>query len=211
MDVKEIGMRIKKARVFRNYTLDDIANEIGVAKSTVQRYENGLISKPKLPVLQAIADSLKVNPAWISGHDVPMITEESLEDILNHRLSEISMTLEDVSKKSGVSLYWLQHIGSFIPGQLGDYEIGYDWITKVAEVIGLSGGLLRAALAKQEVPLFDGPYPTLEEIKSDFENEDNEIEPQTLAAHKEGDNFTPEELEKIEEYKRLLLAARPKE
>ena len=33
----------------------------------------------------------------------------------------------------------------------------------------------------------------------------------TIAAHKEGGNFTPEELEKIEEYKKLLLAARPKE
>ncbi len=33
----------------------------------------------------------------------------------------------------------------------------------------------------------------------------------TIAAHKEGENFTPEELEKIEEYKKLLLAARPKE
>lgn len=35
-------------------------------------------------------------------------------------------------------------------------------------------------------------------------------EPTTIAAHKEGGNFTPEELDKIEEYKRLLLAARPK-
>lgn len=36
-------------------------------------------------------------------------------------------------------------------------------------------------------------------------------EPQiTIAAHKEDGNFTPEELEKIEEYKKLLLAARPK-
>lgn len=34
---------------------------------------------------------------------------------------------------------------------------------------------------------------------------------QTIAAHKDGENFTPEELEKIEEYKKLLLAARPKE
>lgn len=34
--------------------------------------------------------------------------------------------------------------------------------------------------------------------------------PMTIAAHKEGGNFTPEELDKIEEYKRLLLAARPK-
>lgn len=33
----------------------------------------------------------------------------------------------------------------------------------------------------------------------------------TFAAHKDGENFTPAELDKIEEYKRLLIAARPKE
>lgn len=33
----------------------------------------------------------------------------------------------------------------------------------------------------------------------------------TVAAHKDGENFTSEELEKIEEYKKLLIAARPKE
>lgn len=33
---------------------------------------------------------------------------------------------------------------------------------------------------------------------------------QTVAAHKEGENFTEEELKKIEEYKKLLLAARPR-
>lgn len=33
---------------------------------------------------------------------------------------------------------------------------------------------------------------------------------QTIAAHKENGDFTPEELDKIEEYKKLLLAARPK-
>lgn len=33
----------------------------------------------------------------------------------------------------------------------------------------------------------------------------------TVAAHKDGETFTPEELQKIEEYKKLLLAARPKE
>lgn len=31
------------------------------------------------------------------------------------------------------------------------------------------------------------------------------------AAHKDGENFTPDELQKIEEYKKLLIAARPKE
>ena len=33
----------------------------------------------------------------------------------------------------------------------------------------------------------------------------------TIADHKDGENFTPDELAKIEEYKKLLLAARPKD
>ncbi len=56
------------------------------------------------------------------------------------------------------------------------------------------------------------------ELKLDTEKlVDGEIVPHdtamssTVAAHKDGENFTPQELEKIEEYKRLLIAARPKE
>lgn len=36
-------------------------------------------------------------------------------------------------------------------------------------------------------------------------------QPHTIAAHKDGEHFTAEELEKIEEYKKLLIAARPKD
>lgn len=43
-------------------------------------------------------------------------------------------------------------------------------------------------------------------------DDDSSMQPITIAAHKDGENFTPEELQKIEEYKELLLAARrPKE
>lgn len=71
-DVKLIGERIKYARSLRNRTLDEVANDIGVTKSTIQRYENGLIGKPKIPVLESIAKSLRVNPAWVSGQNIPM-------------------------------------------------------------------------------------------------------------------------------------------
>lgn len=91
MNVKEIGERIKQARLFRNYTLNDIAQDIGVAKSTIQRYEKGLIATPKLPVLQAIAHSLKINSEWLLGQDVPMIDpdieyweNQTKQDILYH-------------------------------------------------------------------------------------------------------------------------------
>ena len=65
MGNKEIGLRIEQRRKELELTLDDVAQEIGVAKSTVQRYEKGTIEKIKLPVLEAIARVLNVNPAWL--------------------------------------------------------------------------------------------------------------------------------------------------
>lgn len=43
-----------------------------------------------------------------------------------------------------------------------------------------------------------------------YSNKQSGTESINLAAHKEGEDFTAEELSKIEEYKRLLIAARPK-
>lgn len=63
----ELGKRIETRRNQLGLTLDDVASQIGVAKSTVQRYEKGNIEKIKMPVIEAIARVLDVNPAWICG------------------------------------------------------------------------------------------------------------------------------------------------
>jgi transcriptional regulator with XRE-family HTH domain len=67
MSNPEIGKRIEFRRKQLGLTLDDIAIEIGVARSTIQRYEKGSIEKIKLPVIEAIARVLDVNPAWLCG------------------------------------------------------------------------------------------------------------------------------------------------
>ena len=67
MDNLTLGKRIKQARELKGVTLNDVAEKIGVAKSTIQRYENGKISTPKLPVVHAIASALEVNPSWLVG------------------------------------------------------------------------------------------------------------------------------------------------
>jgi SOS regulatory protein LexA len=59
------GSRIKQVREERGLTLDDIAISVGVARSTVQRYEAGTIKRPKLPVIDAIAKVLNVSPSWL--------------------------------------------------------------------------------------------------------------------------------------------------
>ena len=62
-----IGERIKSTRKERDMTLDDVARAVGVARSTIQRYEAGLIATPKIPVLVAVAKALDVNEHWLMG------------------------------------------------------------------------------------------------------------------------------------------------
>ncbi len=66
-DIKAIGERIYQRRKELKLTLQEIADYIGVTKSTIQRYEAGKITTPKLPVIDAIARALMVNPMWLIG------------------------------------------------------------------------------------------------------------------------------------------------
>lgn len=74
----EIGKRIEARRNQLGLTLDDIAASVGVAKSTIQRYEKGTIDRIKLPVIEAIARVLDVDPAWLCGmteNDPPSMSD----------------------------------------------------------------------------------------------------------------------------------------
>ena len=84
-NLKLIGARIKEARKEKRMTLDDVARAVGVAKSTIQRYEAGLISAPKLPVLAAIARSLEVSEDWVKGFSDSR-TAQAKKDIHTDRL-----------------------------------------------------------------------------------------------------------------------------
>ena len=67
LNQKEIGFRIKQRREELGLTLEDIALYVKVARSTIQRYEAGSISRPKLPVLYSISQALRVSPDWLLG------------------------------------------------------------------------------------------------------------------------------------------------
>lgn len=74
-----IARRIKGRRTELNMTQKDVADAVGVAVSTVQRYETGAIDKVKLPVLSAIAGALQVSPSWLVGREEDM-TPDPLPD-----------------------------------------------------------------------------------------------------------------------------------
>lgn len=66
-DTALIGKRLKQRRKELGLTLDDIGIAICVAKSTIQRYEAGLIKTPKIPVVESIARVLHVSADWLLG------------------------------------------------------------------------------------------------------------------------------------------------
>lgn len=102
MDNKKIGNRIKNRRKELNLTLQQIADIVGVASSTIQRYESGNINQLKLPVLESIAKALDINPTWLVRDDAPMnpvkyspetvnIKEKNtLESLLLHNFNKLN-------------------------------------------------------------------------------------------------------------------------
>ena len=67
MNSSVLGERISCARQIRGLTLEAVAQEVGVHKSTIQRYEKGEYANPKLPVIESIARALSVSPSWLIG------------------------------------------------------------------------------------------------------------------------------------------------
>ena len=68
-DIKEIGRRMRDKRKELRLTLDDVADSVKVAKSTIQRYEMAKIETPKIPVVREIAKALGVSSVWLLGVD----------------------------------------------------------------------------------------------------------------------------------------------
>lgn len=62
----KIGQRIKMRREQLSMTQEDLGAPLGFNKSTIQRYESGKIAKIKLPVIEAMAKQLEVDPNWLS-------------------------------------------------------------------------------------------------------------------------------------------------
>lgn len=74
--MENMGDRIKRLRSENNMTLEELGNKVGVGKSTVRKWENGIIANMRRDKIAKLAVALGVTPAylmgWESTADVPM-------------------------------------------------------------------------------------------------------------------------------------------
>lgn len=76
--MKSIGGRIREKRQNLGYTLEKLANEIGVTPSTVLKYENGSINIPS-DKIEKLSVALKTTPAYLMGWEEKPNEEETTE------------------------------------------------------------------------------------------------------------------------------------
>lgn len=88
LDPKEIGRRIAGIRELKHMTLEDVATQVQVSRSTILRYERGEFERIKLPILLSIANALGVSPDYLSGHTDDYGLDEALEYMRKENLAK---------------------------------------------------------------------------------------------------------------------------
>ncbi len=68
MDQVNIGERIKKRREENGLSLQDVADQLDVNRSSVMRWENGETSRIKLPIVEKLAQILQTSPGYLMGY-----------------------------------------------------------------------------------------------------------------------------------------------
>lgn len=63
-----IGERIKTIRKSKKMSVDTIANQLGISKTTIYRYEDSTIEKIPLQVIEKLSEILGVSLAELTGN-----------------------------------------------------------------------------------------------------------------------------------------------
>ena len=67
--MQDIGSTIKKLRLENNMTLEQLGDKVGGGKSTVRKWENGMIANMRRDNIAKIAEVFNVSPSFLMGWD----------------------------------------------------------------------------------------------------------------------------------------------
>lgn len=65
--MKNMGDLIKELRIEKGMTLEDLGDKVGVGKSTVRKWENGMIANMRRDKISKVANALGVSPSYLMG------------------------------------------------------------------------------------------------------------------------------------------------
>ena len=90
----ELSKKIKELRLSHGMTLEEVANIVGVGKSTVRKWETGAIANMKRDKIALLAKALSTTPAYLMGwHEVEKISNNDI------KITEDEQKLLDLFRK----------------------------------------------------------------------------------------------------------------
>ena len=97
-----MGNRICEIRKKKGWTMEYLAQKLGVQKSAVNKWEKGLVDNIRRETIMNMAKLFDVNPVWLMGYDVPkeppVVTMETKERVdLDLDASEVAKAYSKLS------------------------------------------------------------------------------------------------------------------
>lgn len=118
-----VGERIKQRRKALKMSADELAESVGVSRSTIFRYEKGDIEKVGPEVLKKIADKLNVSPGDLMGWEdnqqelkiptspiIQKITEKVIKLTTNRKQKVLNYATEQLSEQSNEVISLEEHL-----------------------------------------------------------------------------------------------------
>lgn len=82
MAENDMAKRIRELRLSQNLTLEEVANVVGVGKSTVRKWETGMIENMRRDKIARLAKALGTTPAYLMGWENPESSFGNYENII---------------------------------------------------------------------------------------------------------------------------------
>ncbi len=76
----DLSQKIKDLRAANNLTLEDVARQVGVGKSTVRKWETGQIANMRRDKISKLAAALHTTPAYLMGWENEELPTPVAED-----------------------------------------------------------------------------------------------------------------------------------
>ena len=101
-------VRLKKLMDELNISQTDICKRTGIGKSAMSNYVNGT-RVPRQDAISKISEAYSINPAWIMGYDVEMLSKDWKKNMteenarLNIELLKDDVLLDHVKKLKSLS------------------------------------------------------------------------------------------------------------
>ncbi len=83
----KIGERLRKLRLDKNMTLEEVGKRLNISRQTLQRYESGVIGNIPSDKIENLAEIYNTSPAYIMGWE-EKITYSEIDTIAAHHEDE---------------------------------------------------------------------------------------------------------------------------